>query len=129
MVCIPRIFREAIALGLHDDNLHLGFVTLYATAKVRLYLRSMYSFLKEHVLTCQVCQEAKWPIHSQKTPLQATTMARPYSRWIMDCHGPFPDSLDSDSDPTKSKRYVLAFIDQCILSPELCAVQTLPPQQ
>jgi hypothetical protein len=35
-LCIPTIFRAKIAMGSHDDNLHLGFQRLYATAKLRL---------------------------------------------------------------------------------------------
>lgn len=82
----------------------------------------MYSFLKNHVLTCQVCQEAKRPIHPDKIPIQPTPMARPFARWIMDCHGPFPESLEPESDSQKPKCYVIAFIDQSTLWPELCAV-------
>jgi hypothetical protein len=121
-MCIPRIFREQIALGLHDDNSHIRFSRLFSTARLRYYFKDMYPFLRNHVLTCQVCQEAKRPIHPDKTPMQPTPMARPFARWIMDCHGPFPESLEPDSDPKKPKRYVIAFIDQCTLWPELCAV-------
>jgi hypothetical protein len=114
--------RQNIALSLHDQNTHLGFQRLCATCKPRYYFKNMYQFLREHVLTCQVCQEVKRPTHPPQVPLQATPMARPFARWIMDCHGPFSDSPDANSDPKKPNRYVIAFIDQCTLWPELCAV-------
>jgi hypothetical protein len=43
----------------------------------------------------------------------------------MDCRGFFPESLEPDSDPKKPKRYVIAFIGQCTLWPELCAVSDI----
>jgi transposase InsO family protein/O-acetyl-ADP-ribose deacetylase (regulator of RNase III) len=121
-LCIPRLFREQIALGLHDDISHPGFSRVFATARLRYYFKDMYPFLRNHVLTCQVCQEAKRPIHADKTPLLPTPMARPFCRWIADIHGPYPESFESENDAQKPKRYVIAFIDQCTLWPELCAV-------
>jgi hypothetical protein len=91
-LCIPRMYREQIALGLHDDVSHAGFSRVFATARLRYYFKDMYPFLRNHVLTCQVCQEAKRPIHADKIPSLPTPMARPFSRWLVDVHGPFPES-------------------------------------
>jgi hypothetical protein len=55
-------------------------------------------------------------------------MARPFARWIMDCHGPFSDSPDVNSDPKRPNRYVIAFIHQRTLWPELCAVPDITAQ-
>jgi hypothetical protein len=78
LLCIPEIFRHNIAVALHDFNTHIGFQRLYATCKLRYYFKNMYQFLREHVLTCQVCQEAKRPTHPQQIPIQATPMAKPF---------------------------------------------------
>jgi transposase InsO family protein len=124
-LCIPRLFREQIALALHDDVLHAGFSRVFATARLRYYFKDMYPFLRNHVLTCQVCQEAKRPIHADKIPLLPTPIARPFSHWVADIHGPYPESIESENDAQKPKRYVLAFIDQITLWPELVAVSDI----
>jgi transposase InsO family protein len=128
LLCIPDIFRHNIAVALHDFNTHIGFQRLYATCKLRYYFKNMYQFLREHVLTCQVCQQAKRPTHPQQIPIQATPMARPLCRWLCDFHGPFPNSLDANSDPKRPNRYVIALVDQCTLWVELCAVPDVTAQ-
>jgi hypothetical protein len=43
-------------------------------------------------------------------------------------YGPFPDSIHANSDPAKPNRYVITFIDQRTLWPELCAVSDITAQ-
>lgn len=52
--CVPRNLQAQIATGLLENNLHLGFQRLYATARMRYYFPNMHAFLKELVFTCQV---------------------------------------------------------------------------
>src|SRR5271157_3273925 len=68
-LCVPTALREAIAVGLHDNNCHPGFDRLYATARTRYYFEGMYTYLKAHVLTCKECQFCKRPIGTHKANL------------------------------------------------------------
>jgi hypothetical protein len=102
-LCVPRKFQAQIAIGLHDNNLHLGFQRLYATARMRYYFPNMYAFLKEHVFTCQICQEAKRPVHPDRVPLLPLPNPKPLTYWIADFHGPFPPSCEEGEDSENAK--------------------------
>jgi hypothetical protein len=39
----------------------------------------------------------------------------------MDCHESLPASLEEGDDPGKPRRYVICFIEQTSMFPELCA--------
>jgi hypothetical protein len=110
-LCVPRNFRAQIAIGLHDNNLHLGFQRLYATARMRYYFPNMYAFLKEHMFTCQICQEAKRPVHPDRVPLLPLPNPKPLTYWIADFHGPFPPSCEEGEGGENAKNYVLCLID------------------
>ena len=73
----------------------------------------MYSFLKEYVLTCQKCQEAKPVNHPMKVPILEMPSARVFGRWHSDFHGPFKPSIQEGDDEKNAKKYVLCFIDSC----------------
>jgi transposase InsO family protein len=122
-LCVPRNFQAQIAIGLHDNNLHLGFQRLYATARMRYYFPNMYAFLKELVFTCQVCQEAKRPVHPDRVPLLPLPNPKPLTYWIADFHGPFPPSCEEGEDKENAKKYVLCLIDSTSMFPELVAVK------
>jgi O-acetyl-ADP-ribose deacetylase (regulator of RNase III)/transposase InsO family protein len=122
-LCVPRKFQAQIAIGLHDKNLHLGFQRLYATARMRYYFPNMYAFLKEHVFTCQICQEAKRPVHPERVPLLPLPNPKPLTYWVADFHGPFPPSCEEGEDAGNAKKYVLCFIDSTSMFPELVAVR------
>lgn len=114
-LCIPTPFREDIAIGLHDRNAHPGFDRLYATARTRYFWPGMYVFLKNHVITCMHCQQAKRPIHPGKTPIVSLPVPAPCTRWHIDFHGPFPDS--------NGMKYILLLIDSTSMWPELIATE------
>lgn len=112
-LCIPANLRDSIAIGLHDLNGHPGFDRLYATARTRYFFKGMYTFLKDHVLTCHTCQVAKRPVGISKVPLTYLSVPAPCTRWHLDFHGPFPES--------DGKRYILVMIDSTSMWPELIA--------
>jgi hypothetical protein len=70
-LCVPTLFRPEIAYGLHDRNAHLSIDRLYAAARLRYYFPGMFTFLRNHVITCLVCQQVKRPIHPGKIPLSS----------------------------------------------------------
>jgi transposase InsO family protein len=114
-LCVPTQFRPEIAYGLHDRNAHLGIDRLYATARLRYYFPGMFTFLRNHVNTCLVCQQAKRPIHPGKIPLSSLPVPPPCTRWHLDHHGPMPES--------NGKRYILVLIDSSSMWPELVPVE------
>jgi hypothetical protein len=122
-LCVPRNFRAHIAIGLHDNNLHLGFQRLYATARMRYYFPNMYACLKEHVFTCQICQEAKILVHPDRIPLLPLLNPKPLTYWIADFHGPFPPSREEGEDGENAKKHVLCLIDSTSMFPDLLAVK------
>lgn len=106
---MPRHSQAQIAIGLHDNNLHLGFQRLCATARMRYYFPKMYTFLKEHVFLCQICQEAKIPVHPERATLLPLPNPKPLMRWIADFHSPYPPSCEEEEDPEHAKNYVLCY--------------------
>jgi hypothetical protein len=114
-LCVPTQFRPEIAYGSHDRNAHLGIDRLYATARLRYYFPGMFTFLRNHVNTCLVCQQAKRPIHPGKIPLSSLPVPPPCTRWHLDHHGPMPQS--------NGKRYILVLIDSSSMWPELVPVE------
>jgi hypothetical protein len=48
-LCVSTALRAQVAKKLHDNNCHLGFDRLYATAQTRYYWPGIYAFLREHV--------------------------------------------------------------------------------
>jgi hypothetical protein len=114
-LCIPTGLRPAIAKELHDRNAHLGFDRMYATARARYYWPGMYVFLRDHVLTCLECQQAKRPINQGQTPIVSLPVPPPATRWHMDFHGPLPTS--------QGKKYILVLIDSTSMWPELIPVE------
>src|SRR5208282_4272431 len=114
-LCVPTARREAIAVGLHDNNCHPGFDRLYATARTRYYFTGMYTYLKAHVLTCKECQFCKRPIGTHKANLTSLPVPRPLVRWHLDFHGPFPESC--------GYKYILCMIDSTSMWPELIATK------
>ena len=114
-LCVPTALRPLVATELHDNNAHLGFDRLYATARIRYFWPGMYVFLRDHVLTCLQCQQAKRPINQGSAPIISLPVPLPTTRWHLDHHGPFPMS--------QGKRYILVLIDSTSMWPELIAVE------
>jgi hypothetical protein len=114
-MCVPTALRARVAQELHDNNNHLGFDRLYCTARTRYYWPGMYAFLREHVLTCLDCQQAKRPVHPDKTPIVSLPVPAPATRWHLDFHGPLPES--------EGKRHILVLIDSTSMWPELIPVE------
>jgi hypothetical protein len=83
----------------------------------------MYAFLKEHVFTCQICQEAKRPVHPDQAPLLPLPNPKPLTYWIADFHSPVLPSREEDEDGKNAKKYVLCLIDSTSIFPELVAVK------
>jgi transposase InsO family protein len=116
-LCIPTAYRPQIAFEIHDRNAHLGFDRAYATARSRFYFPGMYTFFRDHVLTCPVCQQAKRPAHPGKTPTTSLAVPLPGTRWHIDHHTNLPMSADG-------RRHVLVIIDSTSMWPELIAVES-----
>jgi hypothetical protein len=114
-LCIPTDLRPTIAKELHDRTAHLGFDRLYATARARYYWPGMYAFLREHVLTCLECHQAKRPIKQGQTPIVSLPVPPPATRWHEDFHGPLSTS--------QGKKYILVLIDSTSMWPELIPVE------
>ena len=114
-LCVPTGLRARVATELHDNNAHLGFDRMYATARTRYHWRGMYTDLRDHVLSCLQCQQAKRPINQGSAPIISLPVPLPTTRWHMDHHGPFPKS--------QGKRYILVLIDSTSMWPELIAVE------
>jgi hypothetical protein len=75
------------------------------------------------VFTCQICQEAKRPVHPEQVPLLPLPNPRPSTYWIADFHGPFPPSREEGEDGENAKKFVLCLIDSTSMFPELVAVK------
>ena len=110
-LCVPTSCRPQIAIGLHDNNSHIGVVRLFATCKSRFLFPNMYNFLKSHVLTCLTCQKTHGGGPQGPAPPISLPVSRPGSRWHIDFHGSFPIS--------DGYRYVLVAIDSTSMWVEL----------
>jgi RNase H-like domain found in reverse transcriptase/Integrase zinc binding domain len=115
-LAIPTALRHRIAIQLHDRNCHPGHDRLFAIVRNLYYWPQMYTYLKKHVDTCFDCQQAKRPIHFEKTEIIGLESVPPALVWACDFHGCF---VESDK-----KRYVLTFIDHSSMYPELVATET-----
>jgi Integrase zinc binding domain/Integrase core domain len=119
-LCVPVDLRPQVAIELHDNNAHVGFDRLYALARTKFYWSGMYTFLRQHVVTCQTCQQAKRPTGRGKTPLTSLPVPPPLTRWHMDFHGPLA--------PSDGKRYILVLIDTTSMWVELIPVADMTAQ-
>jgi hypothetical protein len=114
-LCVPTPLRPEIASGLHEKNGRIGFDRLYALSSSKFFWPGMYTYLRQHVLTCLECQQSKRPIKPGKTPLTSLTVPPPLTRFHMDFHGPLPLS--------RGKRHILVIIDSTSMWTELIAVE------
>ena len=89
---IPEKYQPDIARCLHDENAHVGFTRLYALVRQKYFWPGMWTFLKDHVVTCLACQQAKRPIKATKAPLKSLEVVPVATKWFLDYHGPFPVS-------------------------------------
>jgi hypothetical protein len=55
-ICISTQYRRCIAIELHDNVAHPGVDRVYAMARMRYYWPGMYTYLRDHVLTCATCK-------------------------------------------------------------------------
>jgi hypothetical protein len=83
-LCIPTQYRRHIATELHDNVAHPGFDRVFAMARMRYYWPGLYTYLRDHVLTCATCQKCKREIHPPTVPVGELPSALPLTRFHMD---------------------------------------------
>jgi hypothetical protein len=112
-LCIPTQYPRHIAIELHDNVAHSGFDRVFAMACMHYYWHGLYTYLRDHVLTCATCQKCKREIHPPTVPVGELPSALPLTRFNMDCFGPLRES--------DGKRFILVIMDSASQSPELIA--------
>jgi O-acetyl-ADP-ribose deacetylase (regulator of RNase III) len=115
-LCIPTSMRHKIAISMHDCNGHAGIDRLYNSVKTRFWFAGMYTFLKQHVLTCLECQQAKHETHAPQVPILPLNTPEPCLVWAIDSHGPFKLSEGK-------YKHILAIVDHTSLWPELVPIE------
>jgi hypothetical protein len=68
-ICIATQHRRCIATELHDNVAHPGFDRVFSMACMRYYWPGMYTYLRDHVLTCAIYQKCKREIHPPIVPV------------------------------------------------------------
>jgi transposase InsO family protein len=116
-LCIPTQYRRHIATELHDKVAHPGFDRVFPLARMRCYWPGLYTYLKDHVITCATCQKCKREIHPPTVPIGELPSALPMMRFHVDLFGPL---LESDG-----KRFILVIVDSASQWPELIATYNL----
>ena len=116
-LCLPRIYREEIANGHHADNSHIGFDRLFASVKQKYYWPLMYSQLRELVLGCQDCQQAKKQTKEKKAPMRPLPVVPIFERIHCDLLGPVTKSVDG-------YQYILLVVDSFSRFPEAFPLKT-----
>lgn len=77
----------------------------------------MYAFLRDHVLACPVCQQAKQHVHPGKMPLTSLSVPPSGTWWHINHHTNFPV-------PADGKKHVLVIIDSTSMWLKLVAVES-----
>jgi O-acetyl-ADP-ribose deacetylase (regulator of RNase III) len=113
-LCIPSSMRALVAQGLHDNVSHPGFERTYATSRFRYYFKDQYTFLKNHVISCEACQKSKPPVNQGQVPIQNLPIREPLSYWVLDHHGAIASS--------SQYKYILVAIDSGSMWVELIPV-------
>jgi transposase InsO family protein len=116
-ICIATQHRRCIATELHDHVAHPGFDRVFSMARMRYYWPGMYTYLRDHVLTCATCQKCKREIHPPTVPVGELPAALPLTRFHMDFFGPLRES--------DGKRFILVIVDSASQWPELIATDNL----
>jgi O-acetyl-ADP-ribose deacetylase (regulator of RNase III) len=120
-LCVPTALRPKIVIAFHDGfTCHAGVDRTFETIRSRYWFPGCYAFIKQHVITCLECQQAKQPVHKPQVPILPLGTPQINSIFVADHHGPL---VESDG-----KKYVLTIVDETSLWVELVAVASCDAQ-
>jgi hypothetical protein len=120
-LCVPTALRPKIVIAFHDGfTCHAGVDRTFETIRSRYWFPGCYAFIKQHVITCLECQQAKQAVHKPQVPILPLGTPQINSIFVADHHGPL---VESDG-----KKYVLTIVDETSLWVELVAVASCDAQ-
>ena len=79
---VPKLFRERVLLGCHDDVGHQGILRTLSLLRERFYWPGMQEEATQHILKCSRCLRRKTP--PQVAPLQPILVTLPLELVHMD---------------------------------------------
>jgi O-acetyl-ADP-ribose deacetylase (regulator of RNase III)/transposase InsO family protein len=112
-LCVPTALRHDVVAAMHEFCCHPGVDRLYASMRSRYWFPRMYTYLRDYVLSCLACQQAKPDSHPNQTPVQPLPILQPGLIYNVDFHGPFVES--------EGNKYILSFVEHTSMWVELVA--------
>jgi hypothetical protein len=77
----------------------------------------MYTHLRDYVLSCLACQQAKPDSHANQTPVLPLPILQPGLIYNVDFHGPFVES--------EGNKHILSFVEHTSVWVELVATPSV----
>lgn len=81
---VPKSVRQSILNGFHEDSSHPGFHRCYLSIRRKYFWKNMYADVKRHIVSCQNCQQCKYPVNLNRAPLQPLEPKQIFGRWSVD---------------------------------------------
>jgi O-acetyl-ADP-ribose deacetylase (regulator of RNase III) len=116
-LCVPTPLRHKVATAMHDFCGHPGIDRLYASVRSRFWFPRMYTYLRDYVLSCLACQQAKPDSHANQTPVLPLPILQPGLIYNVDFHGHFIES--------EGNKHILSFVEHTSMWVELVATPTV----
>jgi deoxyadenosine/deoxycytidine kinase len=88
--------RQGILRDLHDNQGHMGQGKVYSLLAERFYWSGMSSDVKQYIASCTACRSRKLEF-KQPQELHPIPPSRAFTRWHVDCMGPYPVSKAGNS--------------------------------
>jgi hypothetical protein len=73
-IALPETLRQDLLLSYHDSKAgggHLGIKRTYEAIKQKYYFKGMYNFIKNYILSCDICQRVKRNTQARNAPFQS----------------------------------------------------------
>ncbi|CAC5403245.1 unnamed protein product [Mytilus coruscus] len=118
-LCLPLALRRHALLAYHDLNYggaHLGLDRVLAALRQTYFWPKMHQTVKDHVLSCDRCQQIKVDHTRKNPPLNPLPLVGPFDRWHMD--------FLKLSKTNKGEKYLLVLVDSYSKWVEAFAMKT-----
>lgn len=81
---VPLSMRQGILNGYHEECSHPGFHRCYLSVRRRYFWKGMHKDLQNHIMSCSLCQQCKYPLPLNKPPMTSLPIKQIFGRWHMD---------------------------------------------
>ena len=98
-VVVPESLVQEVLRGIHDSPFagHLGVTRTLDRIRERFYWPGMHESVESHIRECSACAQGKEAPNTNKAPLHSIEVGEPFSFWVVDFMGPFPETARKSS--------------------------------